>query len=65
MLKIAITGPESTGKTTLLCYKIVLNPDEKSTIEAPDKGKEVSKLEYKSIITNKMKEFRDNRMGRR
>lgn len=55
----------TTGKTTLLCYKIVLNPDEKSTIEAPDKGKEVSKLEYKSIITNKMKEFRDNRMGRR
>lgn len=54
----------TTGKTTLLCYKIVLNPDDKSKIEAPEKGKEVSKLEYKSIITNKMKEFRYNRMGR-
>lgn len=54
----------TTGKTTLLCYKIVLNPDDKSKIEAPEKGKEVSKLKYKSIITNKMKEFRYNRMGR-
>jgi GLPGLI family protein len=55
----------SAGDTTLLCYKIVLNPEEKSEIKAPSKGKIVSKMEYKSIITEKMKEFRNNRMGRR
>ena len=55
----------SAGDTTLLCYKIVLNPEEKSKIEAPSKGKVVSKKQYKTIITEKMKEFRNNRMGRR
>jgi len=30
----------SVGNTTMLCSKIVMNPDEKSKIEAPEKGKE-------------------------
>ncbi len=51
----------SSGNTTMLCYKIVMNPEEKDTIEAPSKGKIVAKREYKQIITNKMKEMRDNR----
>lgn len=51
----------SAGNTTLLCNKIVLNPGEKELIKAPKKGKEVSKKEYKVIITEKMKEFRNNR----
>jgi len=51
----------SAGNTTLLCNKIVLNPGEKELIKAPRKGKEVSKKEYKVIITEKMKEFRNNR----
>ena len=55
----------SAGNTTLLCYKIVLNPEEKTVIKAPSKGKVVSKKEYKTIITEKMKEFRNNRSGRR
>lgn len=55
----------SAGNTTLLCYKIVLNPEEKTVIKAPNKGKVVSKKEYKTIITEKMKEFRINRSGRR
>ncbi len=55
----------SAGDTTLLCFKIVLNPEEKEEIKAPTKGKVVTKMEYKSIITEKMKEFRNNRMGRR
>jgi len=42
-----------------------MNPDEKIKIEAPSKGTEVTKMAYKEIITKKMKEFRDNRMGRR
>lgn len=54
----------SVGNTTLLCSKIVMNPEEKIKIEAPDKGKEVNKKEYKNIITEKMQEMRDNR-GRR
>lgn len=55
----------SAGNTTLLCTKIVLNPKEKLEIEAPDKGKEITKQDYQTTIVKKMKEFRDNRMGRR
>lgn len=54
----------SVGNTTLLCSKIVLNPEDKNTIEAPNKGKLVTKKEYKTIITSKMQEMRENR-GRR
>jgi len=53
------------GTTTILCSKIVINPKEKAKVEAPNKGQEVSKTEYKDIIFKKMKEFRDNRVGRR
>ena len=55
----------SAGDTTLLCYEIVLNPEEKVEIKAPKKGKVVRKKEYQKIISDKMKEFRDNRRGRR
>ena len=55
----------SAGDTTLLCYEIVLNPKEKTQIKAPRKGKVVTKTEYQSIVARKMKEFRDNRRGRR
>lgn len=55
----------SAGNTTLLCSKIVMNPEEKSKIEAPDKGTETTKKEYQDIVLEKMKEFRDNRMRRR
>ncbi|MDA9070304.1 GLPGLI family protein, partial [Arenitalea sp.] len=51
----------SVGNTTLLCSKIVMNPKEKIKIEAPDKGKVVTKKEYKEIITGKMQEMRNNR----
>ena len=54
----------SADNTTMLCSKLVLNPDEVIVIEAPSKGKEVSKNEYQEIITKKMKEFRQNRMRR-
>lgn len=55
----------SAGNTTMLCTKIVLNPKEKLEITAPDKGKEITKAEYQNTIVAKMKEFRNNRMGRR
>ncbi|WP_298755053.1 GLPGLI family protein [uncultured Psychroserpens sp.] len=54
----------SAGDTTMLCSKLVINPEEKIEIEAPDKGKETTKMEYQETIVAKMKEFRDNRMGR-
>lgn len=55
----------SAGNTTMLCSKIVMNPTEKNKIEAPDKGKEVTKMEYQEIITTKMAEMRDMYSGRR
>jgi GLPGLI family protein len=54
----------SAGDTTILCSKIVINPKDKIKIEAPDKGKIISKKDYQETIVDKMKEFRDNRMGR-
>lgn len=55
----------SAGNTTMLCTKIVMNPSEKIKIEAPDKGKEITKEDYKSTIAGKMLEMRNNRGRRR
>ncbi|WP_375239459.1 GLPGLI family protein [Aurantibacter sp.] len=54
----------SADNTTILCSKIVINPEEEIEIVIPNKGKEVSKQEYQDIVLQKMKEFRSNRMGR-
>lgn len=54
----------SAGNTVMLCTKIVLNPKEKLEIVAPEKGKEITKVEYQKTIVEKMEEFRNNRMGR-
>ena len=51
----------SADNTTMLCSKIVLNPQEKIEILAPEKGKVISKKDYQETITEKMKEFRNNR----
>lgn len=55
----------SAGDTTMLCTKIVLNPNEKIEIKAPRKGDVLAKSEYQDLIQNKMLEFRNNRMRRR
>lgn len=55
----------SAGNTTMLCSKIVMNPEDKIEIVAPNKGKEVTKMEYQETISGKMKEFRENRFRRR
>jgi GLPGLI family protein len=55
----------SAGGTTMLCSKIVMNPKEKIKIEAPDKGKEITKTEYQNTIQTKMLEMRNNRGRRR
>tara|TARA_R110002049_G_scaffold237340_2_gene410444 strand:+ start:5046 stop:5933 length:888 start_codon:yes stop_codon:yes gene_type:complete len=51
----------NADKTTILCSKIVMNPEEKEAIKRPEKGKEVTKKEYNQIITEKMEEFRNSR----
>jgi len=55
----------SAGNTTMLCSKLILNPEESLEIEAPDKGKEVTKSEYQTTVATKMQEMRDNRGRRR
>ena len=55
----------SACDTTMLCSKVVMNPQEKIKIEAPEKGKEITKSEYQSTIQGKMIEMRDNRGRRR
>ncbi len=55
----------SAGNTTMLCAKIVMNPKEKIIIEAPAKGKEITKKKYKETIIDKMVEMRNMRGRRR
>jgi len=52
-------------RTTLLCSKIVMNPKEAEKIEAPTKGKEVSREEYTKIVKEKTEEMRENFRGGR
>jgi len=50
----------NTENTTLLCSKIVLNPEEKFTIKQPSKGKEITKEAYTKLATKKFQEMREN-----
>ena len=54
----------SADRTTMLCTKIVLNPEVKEIIEIPEKGKEVTKKEYSDIMKKKMEEMRQMYGGR-
>jgi GLPGLI family protein len=54
----------SAGDTVMLCSEIQLNPEENVEIIAPDKGKQVTRNEYKETVVSKMQEMRNN-MGRR
>ncbi|WP_299366367.1 GLPGLI family protein [Winogradskyella sp.] len=54
----------SADRTTILCTKIVLNPEEKEDIEKPEKGDQVTQAEYNDIITKKMQEMREMYGGR-
>jgi GLPGLI family protein len=55
----------SVDNTTLLCTEIVINKDDRADIEAPAKGKEITKKDYTLTVREKMVEMRNNRMGRR
>lgn len=54
----------SSGRQTILCSKIVMNPGEKEEIKAPSKGKEVTQAEYSEIMKTKMEEMREMYGGR-
>ena len=49
----------SDGSETLLCNKIILNPEKGVDIKEPTKGKEVTDAEYKEIMEKKMKEMNE------
>jgi GLPGLI family protein len=55
----------NADRTTILCTKIIMNPEEKEDIDKPNKGEEVTQAEYTEIITKKMEEMRDMYGGRR
>lgn len=54
----------NADRTTILCSKIVMNPEEKDEIKAPEKGKVVSQKEYNEIMKKKLEEMREMYGGR-
>lgn len=50
----------NSGRTTILCSKIIINPKENVVIKKPSKGKEVTQTEYKDIFEKKIEEIRSN-----
>jgi GLPGLI family protein len=47
------------GNQTIMCSKIVLNPDDKVSISEPTKGKKVDQKAYDEIMAKKAKEMRE------
>lgn len=47
------------GSETVVCSKIVLNPNDKIDISEPKKGKEVTQAEFDEIMDKKMKEMKE------
>ncbi|WP_339659730.1 GLPGLI family protein [uncultured Polaribacter sp.] len=54
----------NAGRTTILCTEIVLNPSEKQVIDAPTKGKEITREKYNETVKIKTEEMRQNFQGR-
>jgi GLPGLI family protein len=53
------------GDQSILCSRIVLNPENKVAIEEPTKGKEVNQAEYEEIMDKKAKEMMERYRPRR
>ncbi len=49
----------SDGRQTILCSKVVLNPENKVSIDKPKDGKVVTEKEYQETVQKKMKEFQE------
>ena len=54
----------NADQTTILCSKIVMNPEQKITISAPEKGRVISREDYNATVKQKMEEMRDMYRGR-
>ncbi len=54
----------NAGRTTLLCNKIVVNPEEQEEIDPADKGEVVSEEEYNAMFKKKMEEMSQRWRGR-
>lgn len=55
----------NTNNTTMVCTKVVLNPQDEIVIEAPTKGKELTREEYTKTIEEKAKEMAERFGGGR
>ena len=55
----------NSGRTTVLCTEIVMNPTEATEITVPTKGKEITREEYNKTVKKKMEEMREMFRGRR
>lgn len=55
----------SDGDTVMICSEIQMDPEGELDIIAPDKGKEITKVDYQATIKSKMMEMRNNRGRRR
>ncbi|ULC59301.1 GLPGLI family protein [Flaviramulus sp. BrNp1-15] len=53
------------GDLTLVCTKIIINPEERVSIEEPTKGKEVSQVEFEEIQDKKSKEMMEQYQSRK
>jgi GLPGLI family protein len=49
----------NTGRTAILCSKLILNPEKKEVVEEPSKGKRVTQAEYDEIMAKKMEEMEE------
>jgi len=54
----------NADRTTILCSKITINPQQKIEIEAPEKGKVISRTDYNATVKKKMEEMREMYRGR-
>lgn len=55
----------NSGRTTVLCTEVVLNPTEAIEIKQPTTGEEISRKEYNETVTKKMQEMREMWRSRR
>jgi GLPGLI family protein len=54
----------NAGSTIMLCTEVAINTQETLEIEAPNKGKEVSRDEYNKIVKVKTEELKERFQGR-
>ena len=55
----------SSGNTTILCSEVIINPQDKIKIEAPEKGEVVAIDTYRETVKSKMQEMRNGYSRRR